>query len=78
MDGGYQRYKEEIESLEQMLEGVWDIIGQIAKRMENRALLTYPNEADVSDLNDIHERLTNKAQEIIDKMQSLHKEFNDR
>lgn len=76
MDDAYRRYREELEALDGMLGGIGDTLDQIAKRMADRARLAYPNEADVSDLNEIHERLTANADKIIHKMQSLHKEFN--
>lgn len=76
MDDAYRRYREELEALDGMLGGVWDTLDQITKRMADRAWLAYPNEVDVSDLNEVHERLTTSADKIISKMQSLHKEFN--
>lgn len=77
MDDAYRQYKEELKSLDTMLAGVRDAIEKIAKRMENKAWLAYPDPADVSDLNQIHERLTAEAGKIIDEMQELHRAFNE-
>jgi len=76
MDEEYRRYKQELETLDRMLDGVWETLDVIANRMANRAQLASPNSADVTDLDQVHKNLTDRADKIIDKMQQVHKAFN--
>ena len=70
-----EQYKQEMEALESMLEGVDRQIQVIADHMANRAWLAYPNEHIDTELHPIHERLTTRADKIIDKMQEVHNAF---
>lgn len=70
-----ERLRDEMNKLERMLQGVDKNIDFIAERMANKAILSYPNEASDDGLGEIHARLTELADKIIDKMEQVHKDL---
>ncbi len=61
--------------LEGMLQGVDKNIDFIAERMANKAILSYPNEVGDDGLGEIHARLTQLADKIINNMEHVHKDL---
>ncbi len=69
-------YKKEMDILWGMLEGVNKNVDYVSQRLANGALLSSPREYKNPELFAIHEKLTDRASQILDKLQDLHKQFN--
>lgn len=77
MDARELQYRKDLEWLTTMLKNVGDQIQAIADRFGDGAMLTYPEPYKNAELSQKHAELTAKSDEIVNKMQALHKRFND-
>lgn len=78
MDDVERRYREDMQWLEAQLDGIDEQIKVISERIENGTILSYPDSFKDSELLGIHEKLTQRADQILDEMKAVHKAFNQR
>lgn len=71
-----REYREAMTWLERQLGTIHDQVQLVAERLGNGAMLSYPAEHRNPELFELHQKLTLRTDEIIDRMQSLHKAFN--
>jgi hypothetical protein len=70
-------YHEEMEWLGRQLTTIHGQVQHVADRLRDGAILRYPDAYHNAELFDMHHKLTQRSEEIIDRMQALHKLFNE-
>lgn len=77
MDDVERKYRDDMQWLEAQLAGIDKQIKVIAERIENGAILAYPQSFSDAELSSIQAHLTKRTDEILDAMMTIHKAFNE-
>ncbi len=71
-----RKYRDEMNWLQAQLDGISAQISLVTERINNGAVLSYPEGFTDDELSTLHTALTGRTDKILDEMKALHKAFN--